>query len=216
MAQAASTYRQSERRARGARLASANRTSRSAADWQYGRMDYHGSNLAPKLAPEYAPEIAPDFSAADVHAYRTGTAKQVQASPSILPTLGILMAIVLVVVAALSFARIALTNAAVTTMIQSDTLAVQIDKARSTGVSLEMEQSTLASPNAMKTAVKRLGMTPVYATENIELDPDVVAYDPKEGLSFSDSVKNVVAADAVAQEKAAEQEAAQSVLEAQE
>ena len=101
-------------------------------------------------------------------------------------------AIVLVVVAALCFARIALTNATVSTMIESDTLSAQISEARSTGTSLEMEQSTLSNTAAINSAAKRLGMTAPYEVGTITLSPDVVATDANGSLSFSDTVKNVV------------------------
>ena len=101
-------------------------------------------------------------------------------------------AIVLVVVAALCFARIALTNATVSTMIESDALSAQISEARSTGTSLEMEQSTLSNTAAINSAAKRLGMTAPYEVGTIALSPDVVATDANGSLSLSGTVKNVV------------------------
>ena len=98
----------------------------------------------------------------------------------------------LVVVAALSFARIALTNAAVTTMIESDAISSQITEARAAGVELEMKQSVLTSPKAINSAAKRLYMDAPGAVGTIVLEPDVVAYSETDGLSLSESVKNVV------------------------
>lgn len=132
------------------------------------------------------------FSASDVRAIRTaGNAKQ-EAQPSLLATAGRLAAVVIVLVAVLSFARIALTNAAVTTLIESDAIAAQISEARSSGVGLEMQQSVLSSPTAINSAVKRLGMIAPAKVGTMALDPDVVAYDADGILSLSDSVKNVV------------------------
>ena len=118
--------------------------------------------------------------------------------PSRAPSVNILVeiakmaAIVLVVVAALCFARIALTNATVSTMIESDALSAQISEARSTGTSLEMEQSTLSNTAAINSAAKRLGMTAPYEVGTIALSPDVVATDANGSLSLSGTVKNVV------------------------
>lgn len=132
------------------------------------------------------------FGTADVRAVRTGSATARTPQPSPIILLGKMAAIVLVVVAALCFARIALTNAAVTTMIESDNISAQITEARAAGVELEMKQSVLTSPAAINSAAKRLRMDPPGAVGTIVLDPDVVAYSEKEGLSLSDSVKNVV------------------------
>lgn len=139
--------------------------------------------------PEY---VEQGFSASDVRAMRTGGGRDAQPQSSLLVTIGKLAAIVIVVVAVLSFARIALTNAAVTTMIESDTISAQIAEARTAGVELEMKQSTLTSPAAINSAAKRLHMESPGALGTIVLDPDVVAYSEDEGLSLSESVKNVV------------------------
>lgn len=101
-------------------------------------------------------------------------------------------AVVLVFIAVLCFARIALTNATVTTLIESDTVSAQIEKARSAGTGLEMEQSALTSTSALKGAVKRLGMAAPGYVDTIILDPDVVATTANGSLSLSDTVKNVV------------------------
>lgn len=150
-----------------------------------------------QAAPAYRYNAYPDyveqgFSASDVRAMRTGGIRDTQPQSSLLVTIGKLAAIVIVVVAALSFARIALTNAAVTTMIESDTLSAQISEARATGVELEMKQSVLTSPAAINSAAKRLRMDPPGAVGTIVLEPDVVAYSQDEGLSLSETVKNVV------------------------
>ena len=121
---------------------------------------------------------------------RTGSAEQ--PSTSILITIAKMAAIVLVVITVLSFARIALTNAAVVTMIESDTLSSQISAARTTGVSLEMEQSVLSNTSAIKAAAKRLGMAAPFEVESIILTPDVVATASDGSLSLSKTVSNLV------------------------
>ena len=110
---------------------------------------------------------------------------------SLLVTIAKMAVIVLVVVTALAFARIALTNAAVTTMIESDVLSAQITEARTSGVSLEMEQSVLANPSAVKAAAKKLGMAAPAEVGVIALEPDIVAVDAAGELSLSKSVKNL-------------------------
>ena len=129
-------------------------------------------------------------SQADVRVVRGGAASQPSVSP--LVELAKMAAVVLVVVAVLCFARIALTNATVATMIESDTLSAQISEARSLGTSLEMEQSVLSNTNAINSAAKRLGMAAPAEVGTIALSPDVVAADAEGTLSFSDTVKNVV------------------------
>ena len=129
-------------------------------------------------------------SQSDVRVVRGGA--NAQPSVNILVEIAKMAAIVLVVVAALCFARIALTNATVSTMIESDALSAQISEARSTGTSLEMEQSTLSNTAAINSAAKRLGMTAPYEVGTIALSPDVVATDANGSLSLSGTVKNVV------------------------
>ena len=137
------------------------------------------------------PDYTPGTTEADIRAMRTGAAQEAS-SPSLLLTAAKMAAIVLLVVAALAFARITLTSATVTTMIESDAISGQIQDARSTGVGLEMEQSVLSNPSAIKVAAKRLGMTTPSSVGVITLDPDVVAVDAAGDLSLSGTVKNLV------------------------
>lgn len=139
--------------------------------------------------PMYEPGRARS-SQSDMRVVRGGA--NAQPSVNILVEIAKMAAIVLVVVAALCFARIALTNATVSTMIESDALSAQISEARSTGTSLEMEQSTLSNTAAINSAAKRLGMTAPYEVGTIALSPDVVATDANGSLSLSGTVKNVV------------------------
>lgn len=138
---------------------------------------------------EYAPQRA---MRSDVRAVRTGNPQAQDATSSLLVTAAKLAAVVFVVVAVLCFARIALTNATVTTLIESDAISAQISEARSSGVSLEMEQSVLSSTSAINGAVKRLHMVDPGVVGTLALDPDVVATDANGTLSLSGTVKNVV------------------------
>lgn len=139
--------------------------------------------------PVYEPERSRSAQP-DVRVVRGGAAAQ--PNTSLLVEAAKMAAIVLVVIAALCFARIALTNATVATMIESDSLSAEISDARSLGTSLEMEQSVLSNTAAINSAAKRLGMAAPAEVGTIALSPDVVATDADGALSFSDTVKNVV------------------------
>ena len=80
--------------------------------------------------PMYEPGRARS-SQSDMRVVRGGA--NAQPSVNILVEIAKMAAIVLVVVAALCFARIALTNATVSTMVESDALSAQMSEARSTG-----------------------------------------------------------------------------------
>ena len=126
----------------------------------------------------------------NLRADRTGSPEQ--ATTPLLVTFARMVAIILVVITALSFVRIALTNATVVTMIESDAISSQIADARSTGVGLEMEQTVLTNSSAIKVAAKRLGMAAPYEVGSIILPPDVVATTADGALSLSGTVSNLV------------------------
>ena len=124
---------------------------------------------------------------------RKSSRKQSTTSSSII-TLARSLAVILVVVAIVCCARIALTSATVTTMIESDELSTQIAEARSVGTGFEMEQSGLTSTSVLKGAAKRMGMTTPYEVGAIALPADVVATDADGNLSFSGTIRNVIGA----------------------
>lgn len=144
--------------------------------------------------PLYEPEPRQQRERADVRVVRTGGAAQTGTDASLLVTAAKLAAVLIAVVAVLCFIRIGLTSATVATMIESDSISTQIEEARATGVGLEMEQSVLTSPSAIKQAVNRLGMAAPEEVGTIALGPDVVVLDEAGSLSLSGSVKNVVRA----------------------
>lgn len=141
--------------------------------------------------PLYEPGQARS-SRPDVRVVRGGA--QEKPSTSMLVEVAKMAAIVLVVVAALCFARIALTNATVSTLIESDAISAEISQARSTGTSLEMEQSTLSNTAAINSASKRLGMAAPGSIGTIALSPDVVATDENGALLLSETAKNLAGA----------------------
>lgn len=144
--------------------------------------------------PLYEPAMQPQTAHTSVRAVRTGGAAQANQLTPQLIMLARMAAIVLAVVALLGFARIALTNAAVATMIESDSITAQIDEARTSGVSMEMDQSVMTSPTAIKNAAKRLGMSEPGEVGTLVLDPDIVVLDEQGSLSLSGSVKSAVLA----------------------
>lgn len=139
-----------------------------------------------------APQRTPEVQRPQLRAVRAGGAHATQPQPRLLVTAAKMAAVVLVVVAALSFVRIILTNEAVTTMIESDALSTRIAEARSEGISLEMEQSVLSNPAAIKQQAGKLDMKAPSEVSTIALDPDVVAIEDGDTLSLSGTIKNVV------------------------
>ena len=71
----------------------------------------------------YPDVVEERFSSSDVRAVRTGAAPVGKPQTTPIVVIGRAAAVLLVVVAVLCFARIALTNAAVTTMIESDAIS---------------------------------------------------------------------------------------------
>lgn len=178
-------------RASVASSARSQRSSRSAEAPFFGQ-------AAPVLRPDYQEEnYRPDIriisagTSAGAGA-ATRAAARTQGASSVASTAVKMAAIVIVLVAVLSFVRIALTSSSVTTMIQSDALSAQISEARSAGTSLEMEQSVLKNPSAVKAQAKQLGMSAPSGATTITLEPDVVAINNGDTLSLSDTIKNVV------------------------
>ena len=78
--------------------------------------------------------------------------------PSSVVFLAKAVAVVLVVVSLVAFARIALSSATVATSVQAQELSSQIDEARSSGASLEVSQSLLTNPTYLKQQAAGLGM----------------------------------------------------------
>ena len=128
--------------------------------------------------PERVPERPERPRVRVVPGQGTGT----QTIPSTVVFLAKTVAVVLVVAALLSFARIAIASATVATSMQSQQLSSQIDEARSSGSNLEVLQSSLSNPTSVKmVAPETVGV--------IDLGTDVVATDDAGNLSLSKSVQ---------------------------
>lgn len=123
--------------------------------------------------------------------------RQRTSAPTLSPTVVFaakVLAVVLCVVAAVAFARVGLSAAAVEVSAQSQVLETQIDEARAAGNALEVSQSTLSSPSRIKQMAQSLGMSAATETETITLSEDVVATTEDGSLSLSESVARAVTA----------------------
>ena len=115
-------------------------------------------------------------------------------SPNVLRAARIFI-IALAVLALVAFVRIGFASATVTTSIETERLNTQVEEVRSGSAHLEVTESSLANPTAVKeTAVKKFGMSAPAETETIKLDSDVVAYDGAGNLSLARSLSKNVAA----------------------
>ena len=96
-----------------------------------------------------------------------------------------------VLFAVIGFARVAISAATVTTSIESQQLAGQINDARTEGSDLEVTQSMLSNPTRIKAEAAALGIGAAADVENIDLSGDVVVTDEAGNLSLSGSVAAV-------------------------
>ncbi len=145
-----------------------------------------GAAPAYSFYPERAPERAPRTRISVVPG--RGPRTQSPALPSGLVFLAKAVAVVLVVVSLMAFARIALSSATVATSVEAQELSSRIDDARSNGAALEVSQSLLTNPTYLKQQAAGLGMAAPQAVEVIDIGADVVACDDAGNLSLSKSV----------------------------
>lgn len=96
--------------------------------------------------------------------------------------------ILLVLFAVLGCIRVGFMSMAVSASIETEQIQSNIDTARSDGTTLEVEQSGLTNPAAVKKAATKLGMAAPTSTETIKLSKDVVATDDSGKLSLSKSL----------------------------
>ena len=154
------------------------------------------ASAAPARRANAYPDLAPRRTRRAALRVMPGSGKRVSKDDNnnalTLVTVAKLAAVLLIVLAVASCLRIALMSATVSTLIESDTLSSEISQARSTGTSLEMEQSVLTSPPALNAAAKKLHMTTPWESDVIDLGMDVVAVDAAGNLSLTGTVKNVI------------------------
>lgn len=104
------------------------------------------------------------------------------------------VAVVLAIVAFMGVARVALITATVTTSMQSQALASQIDDAQSDNVALEASQSVLSSSSRIKSEAQSLGLAAPSETQSLTLSDDVVVTGDDGSISLSKSLAAVAEA----------------------
>lgn len=145
-----------------------------------------GAAPAYSYYPERVPERAPRERISVVPG--RGTRTSTPTLPSNVVFLAKAVAVVLVAVALMGFARIALSSAAVTTSMQAQELKNNISTARADGASLEVTQSLLSNPTHVKQQATGLKMAAPETVGVIELEKDIVVADDDGTLSLSKSV----------------------------
>ena len=100
-----------------------------------------------------------------------------------------LFMIALAIFAIVAFVRIGFASATVTTSIETERLNAQVEQVRSGSAHLEVTESSLSNPTAVKeTAVKKFGMSAPYEVDTIKLESDVIAFDEAGNLSLARSL----------------------------
>lgn len=103
--------------------------------------------------------------------------------------------IVLAVFAVVACVRIGIASATVTTSLETEKITAQVESIRSGSAHLEVTESTLGNPTAVKeSAVKKLGMAAPEEVEKLALSDDVVAFDEAGNLSLARSLSHTSAA----------------------
>lgn len=134
---------------------------------------------------ERAPERAPRRPRIEVV---PGRKNQVETLSPAIVRLAKCVAVALVVLTLVGFARIGLVAAAVSVEQESKSYDTLIDTARSEGSSLEVAQSTLSNPSRIKSEASALGMSAPETSSKIFLSADVVVTDEAGNLSLSQSL----------------------------
>jgi cell division protein FtsL len=126
----------------------------------------------------------PQHHASRVRVIR-GRRRQVETLDNRLITFAKVALVLLLIFAALGCVRVGLTSMAVTASIETEQTQANIDTARTNGTTLEVEQSKLTNPTAVKKAATKLGMITPSSVETLKLPADVVATDDAGNLSLS-------------------------------
>ncbi len=119
----------------------------------------------------------------------TGRRTSVETVPETAITAAKVLAVVLVLVALIGFARIAINTATVTTSMSTQDVTSELATARSGSAALEVQQSTLSNPTRIQSAASDLGMSAAESTETISLSPDIVATNDEGGLALAESIR---------------------------
>lgn len=144
-------------------------------------------SAVPAYSQPYEHEAERAFESPRIDVIPGGRTQVQTLSPAVI-TLSKIVAVALVVLALIGFARVALNSAAVTTAMESKQYTNLIEEARSSGGSLEVTQSSLSNPTRVKTEATALGMVAPENIETIVLSEDVVALNDAGNLSLSRSL----------------------------
>ncbi|MDO4182492.1 MAG: cell division protein FtsL [Coriobacteriia bacterium] len=148
---------------------------------------YSYRNTARQHAP--ARRSAPYPEAPRVRTVRGAQTNQtVRVLPSSVTTLAVVIAVVLVVVAAISFTRIYLSSQAIVTSVESEQIASSIATARSEGSVLEVQSTVMANATTVKQKATDMGMADPADVAYITLPEDVVAVCEDGTLSLTESI----------------------------
>lgn len=140
-------------------------------------------------AYEAQPARTPDFRVVPGRGKRAETL-----DPTILRVLRIALA-VLVAFTVLGCVRVAFASATVSASMEGSKISADIESARSTGNSLEVQETSLSNTTYLKNyAKKNLDMIEPAAVESLVLPADVVAVDEAGNLSLSKSLSVVAGA----------------------
>ncbi len=133
----------------------------------------------PKNAPS-ASKSQPDVRV--IRGRRTSDSSQVQRSiASVIKGLFIFILAALIV----GFIRIAFISATVSTSLTSGAISEQIEQLRASSSDLEVKQSSLTNPQAIKRKALSMGMALPGQTQVVTLPADVIVTNEKGALSLS-------------------------------
>lgn len=135
--------------------------------------------------PERAPERGPRIRVVPGKGIPT---KADTLSPSLV-MLAKMFAVFVVIMALLGFVRIGLASATVSTAVATEELSTQIENAHASANSLEVTESYLSNPVALKGKAAGLGMAEAAETGTLTLPKDVIVTDASGNLSLSGSLK---------------------------
>ena len=141
----------------------------------------------PRRSYEQAPTRTPDIHVVPGRGRETSDGTL----PASAVTLAKVAAVLLLLFALIGIVRIVLASAAVSTAVETEAVAAQIETARSTGKDLEVRESHLSNPVYLKGEATELNMQAAENTQIMTLSKDVVVCDEAGRLSLSASLKSV-------------------------
>ncbi len=128
----------------------------------------------------------------------SSTAPQAMQLPMNIVAIAGVMAVVLVMFALLSFARVAISSATIDTSIQTQQIEKSLEEAKSAGNQLEVDACVVSNASSVKVRAKALGMSAPDGVEVIMLPQDVVAQDKSGNLLLGESIRRAGEGDATA------------------